>query len=484
MLKVRFNNVNREHQIIEQPNIVQGSQDFISIVISFGTYSGGNFVPTLQYTESDDIQVGAIYTRPDGDKSWFIPFEKQIDGTFTSVLSEWITRENGVLNIDVQVKNIVTGTTNPFTRIKQTILEGTALSGDDWEFGEADYDAIISTQLSHGGRLIALEDEAIRIEDVKANKTDVVKKSGDTMSGVLNMGGNQIKGLADGTASKDAVTKDQLDYVDGETQRLQTEKADQITTYTKNEIANLLLGKLDVEGDGSAKVDMPASIKNRNVVNVEYLLAKILEESLVVDGKLLLKVNTLTEIAGLPIGNGITMDNLVNQLRLANDEAKGLLSAEHYDLLMTLDGLLDNGEDTQFVDTIREVLEILENYPEGANLAQQLGVIEQNILALQNNKANKSITINGLDLSQNRVIHGDRITYDYPQDVRIDNKSVQEVAIETLNKFLNYYLKGETYSAIEIDNKISETLYHGVFIADLGNFTDVDIDQLIDLGGF
>lgn len=42
-----------------------------------------------------------------------------------------------------------------------------------------------------------------------------VSKSGDTMTGALNMGSNQINSLADGTSPQDAVTKSQMEFADG-----------------------------------------------------------------------------------------------------------------------------------------------------------------------------------------------------------------------------------------------------------------------------
>ena len=46
------------------------------------------------------------------------------------------------------------------------------------------------------------------VDSVSAAK---VAKSGDTMSGILNMGGNKITGVVDSTSNQDAATKNYVD---------------------------------------------------------------------------------------------------------------------------------------------------------------------------------------------------------------------------------------------------------------------------------
>lgn len=330
---------------------------------------------------------------------------------------------------------------------------------------------------------VEIQDHEQRIVENETNKLD---KRGDTMSGTLGMGGNPIKDVDDAVDPQDAVTKKQLDVVVDETIRLDTIKADKATTYTITETNNLLAGKLDVEHDGSAKVDMPASIKNRNVVNVGYLIQEIFNESIIVDGKLLLKVDKLTQIAGLPIGDGITMNALVNQLRTATDNDKGLMSAVDKGRLDTLYQILTDNEES-WVDTIHEILEILENYPEGTNLAGVLHDLRQDITALET--ANFLRKLNGIEPDQDGFIVINSTHIDNLSSIAaIDNKKINTVLDILWNKFDNYYLKGETYSTQEIDNLLDQLkavygwtdTHIGDFVANSDSFSNMlDYDYLI-----
>ena len=72
------------------------------------------------------------------------------------------------------------------------------------------------------------------------------------------------------------------------------------------------------------------------------------------------------------INSKTSRSNIVNTIGMANSSQAGLLSAQDYTLFKKLVGLL-NSTSSNFVDTLEEVLNIFENYPEGTNLIEKLG---------------------------------------------------------------------------------------------------------------
>lgn len=238
-----------------------------------------------------------------------------------------------------------------------------------------------------------------------------------------------------------------------------------------------------VKRGNAGHIYVPVAMSNEHAINKLQLETYAYDKDYVTNEFLNYVKKTLT-IAGLDLTQNRSADDIANQLREATAVAKGLLSAEHYELLVTLNELLENGDDNSFVDTIREVLEVLQNYPQGADLAQQLGDIEQNITNLQTGKVNKDTKINNKEIGDGLRLYGDDITIDNANYEAIDNKNIEEILVEFLTEFNARYKKTETYNTYEIDTKIQDMLYHGVFLIDLGGFADVEVTQLIDLGGF
>ena len=74
-----------------------------------------------------------------------------------------------------------------------------------------DESLVSSSAIESSNEYTALEDALNRVEDVEAGLPSKVSKSGDTMSGDLNMDGNTVTGLADPTDSTDAATKNYVD---------------------------------------------------------------------------------------------------------------------------------------------------------------------------------------------------------------------------------------------------------------------------------
>ena len=111
------------------------------------------------------------------------------------------------------------------------------------------------------------------------------------------------------------------------------------------------------------------------------------------------------------IDNKLTRNNLISAVGEATESLSGIMSAEDKKNLNTLVALLQDDENN-IVDTIKEVLAIFEQYPEGADLVSTLG-----------GKADKADTYNKTEVD---------------------------------NKFSNYYNKSETEAMI--DQKINVSI--------------------------
>ena len=111
------------------------------------------------------------------------------------------------------------------------------------------------------------------------------------------------------------------------------------------------------------------------------------------------------------IENKLTRNNLISAVGEATESLSGIMSAEDKKNLNTLVALLQDDENN-IVDTIKEVLAIFEQYPEGANLVSALA-----------GKADKADTYNKTEVD---------------------------------NKFSNYYNKSEAEAMI--DQKINVSI--------------------------
>lgn len=103
--------------------------------------------------------------------------------------------------------------------VKITGLTSGTASGDALSFGQvlASSTTLISGLFSgtnpvmNGTAAVGTSAQPARSDHVHPSDTSKVSKAGDTMSGALAMGANKITGLADGSATNDAVNKGQLD---------------------------------------------------------------------------------------------------------------------------------------------------------------------------------------------------------------------------------------------------------------------------------
>lgn len=109
-------------------------------------------------------------------------------------------------------------------------------------------------------------------------------------------------------------------------------------------------------------------------------------------------VKTSRQIAGKALTSDITSAELTAALNEATTSLKGLMSAMDKTRLDNLWAVFDNGENENFVDTLTEILEIFQNYPEGAD-----------IMAKLNQKVDK---VDGKGLSTNDYTDADKSKVD------------------------------------------------------------------------
>ena len=83
-------------------------------------------------------------------------------------------------------------------------------------------------------------------------------------------------------------------------------------------------------------------------------------------------VKTSRQVAGKALTSDITSAELTAALNEATTSLKGLMSAMDKTRLDDLWAVFDNGDDESFVDTLTEILEIFQNYPEGADIMAKL----------------------------------------------------------------------------------------------------------------
>ena len=172
--------------------------------------------------------------------------------------------------------------------------------------------------------------------------------------------------------NKDAVVlqgaKDYTDILGGDVLELQG----------KVEVAE---DKIEDIEDGTTIVKKAEQDASGNVITSTY------ETKNDATSKLANKVDKTQKIIGIDLQDDILLTEFKTALGNATQSVAGLLSAEDKTHLDGLVALLESSDDNNVVDTIGEILEIFNNYPEGADLVTVL-----------NGKVDK---VEGKGLSQN-----------------------------------------------------------------------------------
>lgn len=118
--------------------------------------------------------------------------------------------------------------------------------------------------------------------------------------------------------------------------------------------------------DGTTVVTKALQDQNGNVIDMTY---ETITDN---NDKLDLKVDKSQTIIGIDLQNNIELVEFKTALGNATTLLDGLMSSEDKTHLDTLVALLEDSDADSVVDTIQEILNIFENYPEGADLVTVL----------------------------------------------------------------------------------------------------------------
>ena len=157
-----------------------------------------------------------------------------------------------------------------------------------------------------------------------------------------------------------------------------------VRDYTKDHIDNknnphsVTAGQLgaattsDLSSGLNLKVDKTTTVGGANLQS--NISVATLKENLGVTALETGKVDKTFTISELTLQNNITNEQLRNAIGLATEQASGLLSAVDKERLNTIINLLgtSQGDENEVVDTIKEVLAVFAQYPEGATIADAL----------------------------------------------------------------------------------------------------------------
>jgi hypothetical protein len=249
-----------------------------------GTYKGNSGTayldPASNLANADallDAAIAAEVTRASGEES-------RIEGRLDTEIT---TRTNAVTSLTGSINTVAGNLSSEITRATdaETALQeqiDNILSNTDPDALDSLTEIVAAFQSADGNLTTLVANNATAISDEEARalaaelalqtslNTEIsnretadttlqsnidtkVAKSGDTMSGVLNMGSNKITGLANGTEASDAVTKAQLDAVSGEL-GLDNFTTDDLTEgsnlYYTDERARAAISVIDTEGNG------------------------------------------------------------------------------------------------------------------------------------------------------------------------------------------------------------------------------------------
>ena len=136
------------------------------------------------------------------------------------------------------------------------------------------------------------------------------------------------------------------------------------------QIKKLDAGGLETEivniKNGTTIVNKAEQDASGNVITSTY------ETKADVTSKLATKVDKTTKVIGIDLQDDISLNEFKTALGNATQSVAGLLSAEDKTHLDGLVALLESSDGNTVVDTIGEILEIFNNYPEGADLVTAL----------------------------------------------------------------------------------------------------------------
>ena len=226
------------------------------------------------------------------------------------IADEVANRTEGDQILQDQITAMVNGsTTLPYVR-----RAGDTMSGDLYMNGNLIHtvgDAVESGDAVNLGQLEEVDDKVQSILDGTA-EIGYVKRSGDTMSGALDMGDNKITSLADGTANGDAVNFGQLDAVENALQ----EQIDDIldgTTPVPGQHDYSGGDGIDISDSDVISVDDTVA-RQSDIDDLESQIEDILDGTTPVPSSYELPIASATSLGGIKVGANlsITDDGTLN----------------------------------------------------------------------------------------------------------------------------------------------------------------------------
>ena len=171
--------------------------------------------------------------------------------------------------------------------------------------------------------------------------------------------------------------------------------ADQLGVYTKGEVDNIVGIDSGLISGLETKI---TNLENDKLDKTQHMI------------DLATKVDKTTKIMGIDLSNDISVAQIKTAIGLSSPVVDGLMSKEDKTHLNTLVAMLTDGN-TNVVDTLQEILDIFQNYPEGVDLVNALSlkldksvydanklIVDSELLRLDNDKVDKTTTVIGIDL--------------------------------------------------------------------------------------
>lgn len=184
-------------------------------------------------------------------------------------------------------------------------------------------------------------------------------------------------------------------------------------------------------------------------------------------------VKTSRQIAGKALTADITSAELTAVLQEATTLLKGLMSASDKEKLNSLWAIFDNGADEDFVDTLTEILEVFQNYPQGVDLIQKLSAKVDKIAGYSLVADSEISKLSGVESGAQKNIQSDWEQTDSAKDDYIKNKpTLPDVEIGISGS-------GNGIASIAVDstNKHKLNITKTTF-ATMNDFAELEIDTI------
>jgi predicted nucleic acid-binding Zn-ribbon protein len=237
-----------------------------------------------------------------------------------------------------------------------------------------------------------------------------VKKSGDSMSGNLDMSGNKVEGVANGTVATDAVNKGQLDA------GLAAQHISQFTTddvaegdnqYFTTERARASVSLTDVEGAGKASYNASTGVISIDTAKTLLELADVTDSEY--DGKngYVLRVNNTLDGMSLQDPTQLAFNNAQRQT-MAGDGAQTTFALNFYtqdqNAIVFVGGVIQDPGTHYSIDAVNQQITFNSAIPVGtqavviAQSTNSVGVLDPKSVGLETLADNIKVFEQGNDI--------------------------------------------------------------------------------------